>query len=179
MRGLTRACLLAGLVAFGVPAAAAELSVPQVAVLEDRVALSFHLADAFDEVVRARLESGLPTGFTYRFHLLRDRKHWWDDGLVVTTLEVVAMYNAVSQEYLVNFKHDGRLVESRLARSRADLEAAMTQFDRVPLFAVAGLPRGERLLVRGRAELGARTLLSFIPVTIETDWAESRKFRLP
>ena len=86
------------------------------------------------------------------------------------------MYNAISQEYLVNFKRDGKLVESRLARSRGDLEAAMTRFEHLPLFPVAELGDA-RFLVKARAELGSRTVLSFIPVHDTTDWAESRKFR--
>jgi hypothetical protein len=161
------------------PAAAAELSTPQVAVIGAQVELTFQLHGGFDEVLLARLDSGLPTGFVYRFLLLRDRKHWWDDKVAEATFEVVAMYNAVGQEYLVNFKQDGRLVESRLARSRAELEAAMSRFERLPLFALAGHPRGTRMLVKARAELGSRTLLSFIPVNLDTDWAESRKFRVP
>jgi hypothetical protein len=162
-----------------IPAAAAELSTPQVSVVDAKLELTWQLDGAFDEVLLARLDSGLPTGFLYRFELLRDRKHWWDDKRRETTLEVVAMYNAVGHEYLVNFKHDGRLIESRLARNRGELETAMSRFERVPLFVVEGLPTSGRLLIKGRAELGTRTLFSFIPIDIETDWAESRKFRLP
>ena len=89
------------------------------------------------------------------------------------------MYNAVSQEYLVNFKRDGKLVESRLARSRPELESAMTRFERVPLFAAADLRGGDgsRFLVKARCELGTRTWLAFIPLHVDTDWAQSRKFR--
>ena len=170
---------LAALPALPVAARAAELEVSSVDVVDGQVEVSFRLVDGFDEVFQARLDSGLPTGFVYRFELQRDRKHWWDDKLRETTLEVVAMYNAVGQEYLVNFKHDGRLVESRLVRSRSELGGALTRFDRVRLFAVEGLPRGDRFLVKGRAEMGTRTILSFIPILLDTDWADSRKFRVP
>jgi hypothetical protein len=182
MKSFGRAVRLALLLAWSAlapPLRAAELAIAPPAVVDARIELTFQLEEAFDERLLARLDSGLPTGFTYRFVVLRDRKHWWDAKLEETTLEVIAMYNAVGNEYLVNFKQDGRMVESRLARSRGELEAAMSRFERVPLFAAEGLPRGERLLVKGRAELGTRTLFSFIPVDIETDWAESRKFRLP
>ena len=73
----------------------------------------------------------------------------------------------------------GRLIESRLVRNRSELAAALTRFDRVRLFDVAGLPRRTRLLVKGRAEMGTRTLLSFIPILLNTEWADSRKFRVP
>ena len=158
---------------------AAELRdlVPTVA--DGQVLASFVLADAFDEGVLARVDSGLPTSFTYRVELVRYRKRWWDDQIAAATLEVVAMYNAVSQEYLVNFKRDGKLVESRLARSRPELEAAMTRFERVPLFATADLrgDPGSRFLLKARAELGTKTWLTFIPLHVETDWAQSRKFK--
>ena len=89
------------------------------------------------------------------------------------------MYNAVSQEYLVNFKRDGKRVESRLARSRPELESAMTRFERVPMFATSDLQGGpgSRFLLKARAELGTKTWLSFIPIHVETDWAQSRKFQ--
>jgi hypothetical protein len=179
VRRLAARLLLPAALVAAAPAAAAELAQLQVTVAGEQAQLSFQLDDAFDEALLARLDSGLPTGFVYQFELLRDRKHWWDDKLRATTLEVVAMYNAVAQEYLVNFKHNGRLVESRLARNRAELTVAMTRFERVPLFPLAGIRSGTRLLVKGRAQLGSRTLLAFIPVDVDTPWVESRKFRAP
>jgi hypothetical protein len=158
---------------------AAELRDVVPTVADGQVLVSFVLAGAFDEAILARIDSGLPTSFVYRLELVRDRKRWWDDQVAEATLEVVAMYNAVSQEYLVNFKRDGKLVESRLARSKLELEAAMTRFERVPLFALADVRASgdSRLRLRARAELGTKTWLSFIPLHVETDWAQSRKFR--
>ena len=179
LRRLAARLIASAAVLVAAPAAAAELGQLQVTVAGDQAQLSFQLDGAFDDALLSRLDSGLPTAFVFELELHRDRKHWWDDKRRTTVLEVVAMYNAVAQEYLVNFKHDGRLVESRLARNRAELVAAMTRFERVPLFALAGIPAGTRLLVKARALLGSRTLLAFIPVDVETDWVESRKFRAP
>ncbi len=161
------------------PLLAAELRDLQPTVADGQVQVSFQLAGAFDQGVMDRIQSGLPTAFVYEIELLRDRKRWWNDQIADASLEVVAMYNAVSQEYLVNFKRDGKLVESRLARSRPELESAMTHFERVPLFALADLRGGpgSRFILKARAELGSKTWLSFIPVNVNTDWAMSRKFR--
>ncbi|HEV8631726.1 MAG TPA: DUF4390 domain-containing protein [Thermoanaerobaculia bacterium] len=171
--------LLALLLAPATSLPAAELRELAPTVVDGQVQVSFQLAGAIDDPLLARIQSGLPTGFVFEVELLRDRKHWWDDQIAGATLEVVAMYNAVSHEYLVNFKRDGKLVESRLARNRAELESAMTRFERVPLFALADLDvgRDERMLLKARAELGSKTWLAFIPVHVNTDWAESRKFR--
>jgi hypothetical protein len=162
------------------PLLGAELRDLQATVANGHVQVSFQLVEALEPAVMERIQSGLPTAFVYEVELLRDRKRWLDDEIAEATLEVVAMYNAVAEEYLVNFKRDGKLVESRLARSRAELESAMTRFERIPLFPVTDLRgggRGSRFLLKARAELGAKTWLSFIPVHVATEWAVSRKFR--
>jgi hypothetical protein len=145
----------------------------------DRVLTTFTLRDAFDRRLSERVDSGLPTSILYRFELDRDRKRWWDQKLKTNTLEVVAMYDAVARAYTVHFKLDDKLIESRTVRERKALEEAMTEVQSLPVFSLAGLPRDGRLLVKVQAEMGSRTMLSFIPVTINTDWKESSKFRAP
>lgn len=144
-----------------------------------QVLASFTLRGAFDRRLSERVESGLPTSILYRFELARDRKRWWDQKIAGNTLEVVAVYDAVARAYTVHQKLDGKLIESRTVRERKDLETAMTAIERLPVFPLDGLPRGGRLLVKVQAVMGSRTMLSFIPVAINTDWKESRKFRLP
>jgi hypothetical protein len=136
-----------------------------------------------DKPYLERLESGLPTELTYRFGLYRDRKRWFDGELAKSTYQIIAMYNAVSREYLINFKHDGKLTETRVVRGRDELERAMSSLQNVPVFSLATLPpkiqRGiqrNRVLVRGRVDLGNDTWLWVFPTTETTDWARSRKF---
>ena len=138
--------------------------------------LSFQLDNAFAEKTIDLIESGLPTGFTYDLKLERGRRWWWNKGVESATLQVSAMYNAITREYLVNYKQDGDLIDSRVVTSRKELEEAMTIFHNWPAFKLTDRPQG-RLIVRLRAELGSRTILAFIPTTIHTDWAEST-FRL-
>ena len=144
-----------------------------------QVLASLTLRGAFDRRLWERVESGLPTPILYRFELARDRKRWWDRKVADNTLEVVAVYDAVARAYTVHHKLDGKLVESRTVRERKELETAMTVIERLPVFSLAGLPRQGRLLVRVQAEMGSRTMLSLIPVAINTDWKESSKFRVP
>jgi len=147
----------------------------RVEVVEQQVHLSYRLANAFDENLRRRIQSGLPTGLVFDFELLRARKGWFNKTVASGTMQVVAMYNAVTREYLINYKHDGNLIESRVVREVEQLRAAITEFSGLPVFSVESRA-GERLLVRLRAELGTRTLLFFIPTTLTTEWAESRIF---
>jgi hypothetical protein len=159
--------------------AEAKISAIKIGLDGDRVLASFTLRDAFDRRLSERVDSGLPTSILYRFELARDRKRWWDQKLRRNTLEVVAMYDAVARSYTVNYKLDDKLIESRMVHERKALEEAMTVIDQLPVFSLAGLSPGLRLLVKVEAEMGSRTLLSFIPVTISTDWKESPKFRVP
>lgn len=145
----------------------------------DRLLASFALQDGFDQRLESRLESGLPTSILYRLELHRDRKRWYDRRLEENTLEAVAVYDAVARTYTIHYKLDDKLIESRTVRERQEVEDAMTRIGPLPVFSLERIDVRGRILVKVRAELGSRTLLSFIPATIATDWEESNKIRIP
>jgi hypothetical protein len=142
-----------------------------------QVLVSFRLEQGLTAEVRERIESGLPTSLVYELELLRDRKRWWDRGVETSRVEVVAMYNAVTHEYLVNTKHDGRLIGSSTVREIDELERTMTELAAFPAFEVAPESDRTRYLVRARVGLGAGTFLGFIPYQRSTSWVESNKVR--
>ncbi len=144
---------------------------------QHQILLSFKLLDAFDESFKQRAVSGLPTSFSFDLELLRSRRRWFDKAVDSGKLQVDAMYNAVTREYLINFKHDGQLIESRVVKDADELESAMTEFTDFPVFSGEGKNPQQRFRVRVRAELRTRTIFFFIPSTVRTDWAETRKFR--
>lgn len=144
-----------------------------------RALVSFQLAGAFDPRFVERVQSGLPSAFVYRFQLVKDRRWWFDKAQDTKTLQVVAMYDALRREYLVNYKIDGKLVRSRMVRDLEALEEAMARFEAEPIFQLQAAPAEARLRIRMRAELGSRTLFSLIPSRVTTPWVESRRFRLP
>lgn len=141
--------------------------------------LSFELLEATGERFLKRVESGLPTGFEFQFELVRQRPRWFDRTVETATLQVVAMYDALEREYLVNYKLGGKLMRSRMVRDLDELEEAMTRFEREPIFDLDGVPADWRLRIRVRAELGSKTIFSLIPARIATDWVESQRFRAP
>ncbi len=150
----------------------------QLKVEESQVQVSFQLDDAFTEDFLRRVESGVPTGFVFDFQLVRDRKSWFDSSVDSGRLQVDAMYNAVTREYLINYRHDGDLVESRVVRELDELQQAMTEFSGYTVFAIEGKAARQRLRVRVRAVLGTRMFLFFIPRTQSTDWVESPRFQI-
>lgn len=144
----------------------------------ERVLLSFKLLHAFDDNLLKRIDSGIPTGFDFKFQLVRDRKTWFDTDVDRSRLRVDAMYNAVTREYLINFRQDGDLIESRVVREADELEAAMTQFVEFPVFTVGGKQASQRLRVRMRTELGTEQIFFFIPKKVTTSWVETRRFQM-
>jgi hypothetical protein len=149
----------------------------QVSLDTNRVLATFALTDAFDDRLAQRIDSGLPTSIIYEVELHKDRKRWYDNRIDRSTLEVVAVHDAVARVYNVHFRLDGKLVESRTVRDREALEAAMTRIERMPVFTLGEETPEGRLIVKVRAHLGSRMLLSFIPVAIHTEWKDSNKFR--
>jgi hypothetical protein len=130
----------------------------------------FRLDNAVDEVLLARIDSGLPTSLTFQVRLERPRKWWFDGGLGRSELQVIAMYNAVTREYLVNFKQDGSLVDSRVVQSRDALVRTMTQIDGMSL-ASFDAPSEANPVVRIRAALGSKNWLGIVPTTVHTSWS--------
>jgi hypothetical protein len=157
--------------------AEAKITDFQVALDGSQVFASVTLAGAFDRRFVARVDSGLPTAIVYRFELDLVRRNWWDPRLKSCSLEVAAIYDAIDRVYTIHFRLDDKLIESRTVHERKALEAAMTRIDRLPVFSLANLHDRRRMLLRARAELGSRTVLSFVPVLITTEWVESEKFR--
>ena len=164
-----------------VPASAADGRIAHLQVNLDghRVLVAFRLLGGFDAELAERAESGLPTAVVYEIELLRDRKRWFDDRIASTELQVVALYDGLAREYLVNTKLDGRLIESRMVQSLDELERAMTRFEGLPAFTVRAMEGRPRLLVKVRAHLGSKTVFSLIPTRISTNWRESKKFNPP
>lgn len=176
MRALASGLALVWLAGSALPAEP-HLADLRVAVSGRNVQVTWELREAFSEETLQRIRTGLPTGYLYQFHLDRDRKRWFDASLATASLQVVAMYNAVTSEYLVNYKLDGELIESRVVRNQEDLERALTRFERVPIFDLEDVDSADRMLVRARADLGSKTGFLFLPTRATTNWLRSRKFR--
>jgi hypothetical protein len=183
LRALFVAGALVSLLLAPRPAAAAPSGEPRIRDLSivydgGQVLASFRLDGGFTPHVLDRIESGLPTTLAYELELDRDRKRWWDDSLDSTRLEVVAMFNAVTREYLVNTKLGGKLIDSETLHDPGDLERAMTRFTALPVFPLQHPDAHERYLLRVRVELGMGHVIYFVPVLHTTDWVESNKIRV-
>ena len=73
------------------------------------ILINFELKNALDEPTMERIQSGLPTEFRYLIRVQNPHRWWFDSGVDRVVLQVVTMYNAVTMEYLVNYKLDTAL----------------------------------------------------------------------
>lgn len=138
------------------------------------VNVRFSLVGAFrnEETVKA-LQNGLPTSFTYVVEMFRDRPNWFDDGAGRTRIEVIATFNSVTREYLLNYRRDRKLVRSETFSDLASLERRMTTIDEPGLFAI-GRHKPHKLRVRVKADLRRGWLWYVIPWNFSTRWRVAR-----
>jgi len=176
---MSAALALSAFLFFGSSQDKPHLSELQIALEGRGLTVSVQLVNGFSDQLLAEIQTGLASGFTYQFVLSRDQPLWFENKLDKSRLEVTAMYNAVTREYLINFKQDGKLIDSRIARSREELEREMTQISNLKVFQLESTNPNRWLVVRARADLGSKTTLLIIPSRIRTDWVRSRKFYPP
>ena len=169
---------LASLLVFVVATAAlaADPTIDHVSALaaNGKVSVHFSLDHAFDrEQTIQGLQSGVPTSFTYVVEIYRDRPNWLDEGIGRSHIEVIATFNSITREYLLNYRRDRRLVRSETFSDLAALQRRMTDIDEPDLFEI-GNRRPYKLMVRVKADLMRGWLLYFIPWEISTRWRSVR-----
>ena len=139
-----------------------------------QVSVRFNLINAFaDHDLLRELQSGLPTSFSYIVEIFHDRPKWWDEGISRTRIEVVATFNSVTREYLLNYRRDRKLVRSETFGDLESLERRMTAIEEPNLFPI-GNRRPYKLKVRVKADFGRRFLFYIIPSSDSTRWREVR-----
>lgn len=138
------------------------------------VSIRFKLAGAFqnDEFEKG-LRSGLPTGFTYHIELVLKRPRWFDKILARSTVEVISTWNSVTQDYLINYRRDRRLVRSETIADLALLEQRMTTIVEGNILSLGTRGTG-RARVRVRADFMPGYLLYVVPWELSTSWAETK-----
>ena len=139
-----------------------------------KISVHFALLNAFDRPQTIQgLESGVPTNFTYIIEIYRDRPNWFDEGIDRSRIEVIATFNSVTREYLLNYRRDRKLVRSETVSDLATLQRRMTTIDEPDLFDIGSQPP-YKLKVRAKADLMRDWLLYFIPREMSTRWRSVR-----
>jgi hypothetical protein len=144
-----------------------------------RVSVRFTMAHAFDRAQTVQgLQSGVPTSLVYVVEIYRDRPNWFDEGIARSRIEVIATFNSLTREYLLNYRRDHKLVRSETFSDLASLQRAMTTIDEPALFDIGTRPP-YKIMVRVKADLMRGWLLYFIPWEISTRWKAVRVTSAP
>jgi hypothetical protein len=102
-------------------------------VVNGRVFASFSAPAAFGDDRRRVLQSGLPVTFTYTVELRRPSWFWPDATIASTTVGAAVTFDSLTGQYQVSRLQNGSVVKSDRVTQDADVRAALTAFDRVPL----------------------------------------------
>ena len=103
-------------------------------VRDDRVLVTFELADGFSDQVRAAILSGLKTTFTYTVDLRLDVPIWADRTIASTVVTNSVEYDNLERRHTIVRMIDGRMDQSQRTEDEAIVKTWMTSFKQLPLF---------------------------------------------
>jgi hypothetical protein len=127
---LTALALLLGTIAVQAQAALRILPL----VRDDRVFVTFELADGFSDQVRAAILSGLKTTFTYTVELRLDVPVWADRTIGSAVVTNSVEYDNLERRHTIVRMIDGRMDHALRTEDEAVVKAWMTSFKQLPLF---------------------------------------------
>jgi hypothetical protein len=117
-------------------------------VRDDRVLVTFELADGFTEEVRAAIHSGLKTTFTYTVDLRLEVPVWVDRTIASTVVTNSVEYDNLTRLSTVVRMVDGRVDKSQITDDETEVRQLMTSFQRLPLFRTSVLEPNREYYVR-------------------------------
>jgi hypothetical protein len=120
-------------------------------VRDDQVLVSFTLADGFTEEVRAAIQSGLKTTFTYATDLRLDVPGWVDRTLGTATATSSVEFDNLTRRYTLTRSIDGKVVDSRVVENERAVQNWLTVLVHLPLFRTWVLENNREYYVTVRA----------------------------
>ena len=117
-------------------------------VRDDRVLVTFELADAFTEEVRAAVRSGLKTTFTYTVDLRLEVPAWVDRTIATAVVTNSVEYDNLTRLHNVVRVLDGKVKSTQITDSESIVRQLMTSFQRMPLFRTSILESNREYYVR-------------------------------
>src|SRR4030095_7284298 len=88
-------------------------------VRDDHVLVTFELADGFTHDVRAAIQSGLKTTFTYTVDLRLEVPAWVDRTIATTVVSNSVEYDNLTRRHTVVRMLDGRVDQTQVTESEA------------------------------------------------------------
>ena len=120
-------------------------------VRDEQVLVSFTLNDGFTEEVRAAIQSGLKTTFTYAVDLRLDVPGWVDRTMGTSTATSSVEYDNLTRRYSLSRSIDGKVVETHVTEDERTVRQWLTSLQRLPLFRTYMLENNREYYVSVRA----------------------------
>jgi len=120
-------------------------------VKDEQVFVSFTLNDGFTDEVRAAIQSGLKTTFTYAAELRLDVPGWVDRTMATSTATSSVEYDNLTRRYALTRSIDGKVVDTRSAEDERAVRLWLTVLQRLPLFSTSVLEANREYYVTVRA----------------------------
>lgn len=165
-RNLVRAAVLLGLLVFSaVPAAAQGPETLRVRPLlrDGQVLVTFSLDGGLTDEMKAVVQSGLRTVFTYTVELKLKVPAWVDRTVASVVVSTSVDFDNLTRRHTISQALDGRVEESFVVEDPAEVAQMVTHFDRLPLFDTKVLEANREYYVLVKADARPRSTAGLWP----------------
>ena len=162
---LRAACLLGLLAASAAPAAAQAAETLRVRPLirDGQVLVTFSLDGGLTDEMKAVVQSGLRTVFTYTVELKLKVPAWVDRTVASAVVSTSVDFDNLTRRHTISQALDGRVEESFIVEDPAQVAQMVTHFDRLPLFDTKLLEANREYYVLVKADARPRSTASLWP----------------
>ena len=132
-------------------------------VKDDQVLVSFSLNGGLTDEMKAVVQSGLRTVFTYTVELKMKQAAWLDRTVATTVVSSSVDYDNLTRKTTVSQSRNGHVEQSFVVEDPAQVAKMVTSFERLPLFDTKILERNREYYVIVRADARPRSNSSLWP----------------
>jgi hypothetical protein len=132
-------------------------------VREQSVLVSFELAGGLTDEVRAAIQSGLQTTFTYSIELRLDVPAWFDRTISTAVIANRVEYDNLTRVHNLVRMLDGRVEGADVTQSEDKVRAWMTSLEKFPLFSTTRLEPNREYYIRVSASARPSNGMLFWP----------------
>lgn len=152
---------------------------------DKHILVSYKISGAFNEILIQRIESGLPTEFTFRLKVIMNRPPWVEKKLIEKKIVNKVTYDNITGKYSVNVKVDNEEREYVFT----DIEKMQEKMSHIKDFPIIDIDklvphRDYFLKIKGELEeenklfFPLNFLLSFFSKDFSTGWKISDTFSI-
>jgi hypothetical protein len=168
VRNALRAACLLGLLLFSAVPAVAQAQGPETLrvrplIRDGQVLVTFSLDGGLTDEMKAVVQSGLRTVFTYTVELKLKVPAWVDRTVASVVVSTSVDFDNLTRRHTISQALDGRVEESFVVEDPNQVGQMVTHFDRLPLFDTKVLEANREYYVLVRADARPRSTASLWP----------------